>query len=85
VPPPILSALTDDPTSSHNGNMYPRGSLKILIRMSGGRYIRVPDPTDRARRSGGSSNSSSGSTLHRCYICNQKEHLSDDYPKGRRL
>jgi hypothetical protein len=84
VPPPILSALTDDPTSSHNGNMYPMGSLKILIHMSSERYVRVPDSTDRARRSGGSS-SSSGSTLHRCYICNPKEHLSDNYTERRRL
>ena len=64
--------------------MYPRGSLNILSHSSRGRYVRVHDYNDRDRRSGGSSNNN-GSTHHMCYICDSKEHLSNNYPKRRRL
>ena len=57
-----------------------RGGGSRLNHRSGGRYDRDRDYSDREFGGGGRN---SGST-RRCYICDSKEHLSNDCPKRRR-
>ena len=68
-------ATEKKPSRSRRGG-YSRPSYR-----NGGRQDSYRDYDDRDRRTGGGGNS--GNT-RRCYICDSRDHLSNDCPKKRR-